>query len=331
MSERPQTPPQTARIDGIHHVTAIASDPQPNLDFYVRFLGLRLVKRTVNFDDPGTYHFYYGDEVGHPGTIMTFFPWPGARAGRHGNGQVTLTTFSIPVGSVAFWQQRARRLGITISEEPERFGQAVLKLYDGDGLAIELIAAGKPSETARPDGADIPSDFEIQGIHSATLAEPSERKTAELLTSIMGLRETGREGNRIRYEAGAGGPTTIVDIVVNPGAPRGVGGAGTVHHIAFRTPDDVHQERWLEILTGKGYHTSPVMDRNYFHSIYYREPGGILFEIATDPPGFLIDESIDDLGTSLKLPREYEAMRSRIEATLPPITVPTAGLITESY
>jgi len=327
MSERPQTP----RIDGIHHVTAIASDPQPNLDFYVRFLGLRLVKRTVNFDDPGTYHFYYGDEVGRPGTIMTFFPWPGARAGRHGNGQVTLTTFSVPVGSVAFWQDRARRLGISISEQPERFGQAVLRVNDGDGLAVELIAAGKLSEAARPDGADIPAESEIQGIHSATLAEQSETKTAELLTGVMGFRETGREGNRIRYEVGAGGPMATIDLVVNPSDQRGVGGGGTVHHIAFRTPDDAHQERWLEILTGKGYHTSPVMDRNYFHSIYYREPGGILFEIATDPPGFLIDESIDELGNSLKLPQEYEPMRSRIEGALPVITVPTTGLITESY
>jgi glyoxalase family protein len=327
MSERPENP----RIDGIHHVTAIASEPQPNLDFYVRFLGFRLVKRTVNFDDPGTYHFYYGDETGAPGTLLTFFPWPGARAGRRGTGQVTTTAFAVPFGALDFWKQRTQRFGVACTEEPERFGQAVLRMEDGDGLAIELIASSAPDAGGRPDGADIPAEVEIQRIHSATLCEANGSRTAELLTATMGFRETGREGDRIRFEAGAGGPAAIVDLLVDASGPRALGGAGVVHHIAFRTPDSAHQERWQEILLGQDYNVTPVMDRTYFQSIYYREPGGILFEIATDIPGFLIDEGIDELGGSLKLPAEYERMRGQIEAALPVITVPTDGLMTESY
>jgi glyoxalase family protein len=327
MSERPENP----RIDGIHHVTAIASEPQPNLDFYVRFLGFRLVKRTVNFDDPGTYHFYYGDDTGAPGTLLTFFPWPGARAGRRGTGQVTTTAFAVPFGALDFWKQRAQHFGVTCTEEPERFGQAVLQVLDGDRLAIELIASSTPGSQSRPDGADIPAEFEIQGIHSATLCEANGSRTAELLTNTMGFRETGRENERIRFEAGAGGPGATVDLVVDASGPHALGGAGVVHHIAFRTPDAAHQERWREILLDRDYNVTAVMDRTYFQSIYYREPGGILFEIATDTPGFLIDESIDELGRSLKLPAEYERMRGQIEAALPAITVPTDGLMTESY
>lgn len=302
------------RIDGIHHVTAIASDPQPNLDFYIRFLGLRLVKRTVNFDDPGTYHFYYGDETGTPGTILTFFPWPGARRGRHGSGQVTATTFTVPVDSLNEWRQTAQRQGFASTDLPDRFGHKVLRVDDPDGLAIELVAAG-----------------DTLNIHSATLAESTEGPTAKLLTEVMGFRETARDGNRVRYEVGEGGPSRTIDLVIDPSANRGLSGAGTVHHIAFRTPDDENELAFQQLLMKEGYHVSPVMDRNYFRSIYYREPGHILFEIATDPPGFMVDEPVDELGTNLKLPAQYESMRDRIEATLPPITVPTAGLLTESY
>jgi glyoxalase family protein len=319
------------RIDGIHHVTAIASDPQPNLDFYVRFLGLRLVKRTVNFDDPGTYHFYYGDDVGRPGTILTFFPWPGAHRGRHGTGQVTLTSFAVPHGSAEFWAERAQRSGFAVEQGPERFGESVLRLQDGDGLGIELIPSFAAEAHPRSDGADIPADYGIRCIHSATLSEADGSRTAELLSGTMGFREIGREGNRVRYAAGTGGPGATIDVVADAGGKRGLQGAGTVHHIAFRTPDDHHQSGWLGTLTKLGYNVSPVMDRNYFHSIYYREPGGILFEIATDPPGFAVDEPLEELGTTLKLPPMYESMRERIESTLPAITVPTAGLLTESY
>lgn len=322
-----------ATIGGIHHVTAIASDPQQNLDFYVRFLGMRLVKRTVNFDDPGTYHFYYGDETGKPGTILTFFPWPGARRGRHGTGQVTATAFAVPFDSLAFWSARAGRFGFSAEPQPDRFGQRVLRIEDADGLIIELTESVPPAESIREegDGADIPGDYRVRCIHSATLAEQNENRTRELLTGMMGFRETGRESERIRFEVADGGTSKTIDLVIDPAAQRGLGGAGTVHHIAYRTPDDVDQLEWQQSLMAAGYQVSPVMDRNYFHSIYYREPGGILFEIATDLPGFLVDETFDDLGTALRLPLEYESTRSRIEAALPAITVPVAGTLTESY
>lgn len=315
------------RIDGIHHVTAIASDPQPNLDFFVRFLGLRLVKRTVNFDDPGTYHFYYGDETGAPGSILTFFPWPGARRGRHGTGQVTSTGFAVGAGSLPYWEDRAHRYGVQASSAPGRFGEAALNLSDGDGLAIELIASTAGESQLAEDSADIPAEHAVRRIRTATLAEVDAGKTVELLTGVMGFRETVQDGHHRRFEAGA----SAVDVLVETGSPRGAGGAGTVHHIAFRTPDGDQQLQWHSELTRLGYQVSPVMDRNYFTSIYFREPGGILFEIATDGPGFTVDEPVATLGTELKLPPEYEGMRERLEKALPPITVPISGLLTESY
>ena len=322
---------KTPRIDGIHHVTAIASDPQPNLDFYVRFLGLRLVKRTVNFDDPGTYHLYYGDETGRPGSILTFFPWPGAARGRRGAGQVTVTSFAVPAGALDYWTQRAERFGFRASREADRFGEPVLALFDGDDLAIELVATTECSAELYPEGADVPADYGVRLIHSATLTEADSARTIALITDTMGFREAGQEGNRTRFTIGSGAPGTILDIVADPASKRSLQGAGTVHHIAFRTPNDEHQAAWSQTLMERGQHVSPVMDRNYFHSIYYREPGGVLFEIATDPPGFAVDEPVEELGTNLKLPDMYEPMRARIEAALPPITVPTTGLLTESY
>lgn len=320
---------QSPLIGGIHHVTAIASDPQPNLDFYVRFLGLRLVKRTVNFDDPGTYHFYYGDRTGRPGSIITFFPWPGAKRGRHGTGQVTLTSFAVPQDSLHFWEDRAQRYGFEAQQAPPRFGDSVLRVTDPDGLAVELVASTSAEDGE--DGLEVPADASIRLIGSATLAEADPARTVELLTGTLGFQETAREDNRIRLTVVEGGPGATIDVLADPSARRGLGGAGTVHHIAFRTPTDAHQLQWLQKLTTEGHHVSPVMDRNYFHSIYFREPGGILFEIATDPPGFAVDESIDTLGSELKLPEMYESMRDRIENALPEITVPTTGLVTESY
>jgi glyoxalase family protein len=296
-------------ITGIHHVTAIASDPQANLDFYTRFLGLRLVKKTVNFDDPGTYHFYFGDETGSPGSILTFFPWPGARRGRHGTGQVTSTSFAVPNGSLGYWRARANEYLVNATDAPNRFDQEVLLLRDPDGLQIELIA----SEDADGTG--------VSRIHSATLSEEGYERTAKLLSDTMGFRQTGEQGSRFRFEAGEGGASAIVDVVCSPDSQRGLGGAGTVHHIAWRTSDDDQQKSWRQKLVELDYNVSPIMDRNYFHSIYYREPGGILFEIATDPPGFLIDEPIETLGQSLKLPPFYEPMRDEIERALPPVSL----------
>jgi glyoxalase family protein len=296
-----------ARISGIHHVTAIASDPQANINFYTRLMGLRLVKKTVNFDDPGTYHFYYGDSAGHPGSILTFFPWPGARRGRHGNGQVTVTAFAISRAAIGTWVSRLSKAGVDFDGPTTRFGEEVLSFADPDGLQLELITS--------PDheGED------IRSLHSATITEEGYERTARLLTDTMGFRLEGQENGRCRFTIDEGGASQIVDVVCRPDTPRGLVSVGTVHHIAWRTPDAGQQLRWRGTLAGLDYNVSPVMDRNYFESIYFREPGGVLFEIATDPPGFTVDEPLESLGHDLKLPPEYEPMRARIEAALPPV------------
>ncbi|MEP6539517.1 MAG: ring-cleaving dioxygenase [Bryobacteraceae bacterium] len=297
-----------AKILGIHHVTAIAAAPQPNVDFYTGFLGMRLVKKTVNFDDPGTYHFYYGDRTGSPGSILTFFPWPGARRGFHGSGQVTVTSFAVPKGSIGRWGEKARAKGVSTDAIATRFDEEVLTLRDPDGLQLELVGS--------LDGADGDA---IGKIHSATISEEGYERTAQLLTDTMGFRLTNEHGNRFRYEIAEGGPGATVDVLCTPDLRRGSGGAGTVHHIAWRTPSDEQQFAWHRQLIDLRYNVSPVMDRQYFHSIYFREPGGVLFEIATDPPGFTIDEPLESLGTRLMLPPEYESIRKKIESALPEI------------
>jgi catechol 2,3-dioxygenase-like lactoylglutathione lyase family enzyme len=298
-------------IPGIHHITAIASDPQQNIDFYTGVLGLRLVKVTVNFDDPEAYHLYYGDGHGRPGTILTFFSWPGARRGRQGNGQVTAASFAVPKDSLDFWREQLAANRIVFEPPSQRFGQPVLSFSDPDGMRLELV------ETSVTDAS-----HGIHGFHGATLSETGYERTAALLTETMGFRLIGHEQNRFRYEpvhSHQGGPGRIIDVVCAPGAPEGRIAVGTIHHIAFRTPDDAQQLEWLAELGRLHYNVSPVMDRVYFHSIYYREPGGILFEIATDSPGFAIDEPVEKLGETLKLPPWLENLRPQIEAALPPI------------
>jgi glyoxalase family protein len=312
------------RIPGIHHVTALAGHPQPNVDFYVGLLGLRLVKLTVNFDDPGTYHLYYGDDVGHPGTIMTFFPWPDAPRGRRGVGQTTAVSFSVPTGALEYWFERLSRAGVAIDRPTTRFGQQVLTFYDPDGLQLELIAGEDPRPCRQ--GSPIPAEHRIRGFHSVTLSEADRHSTGALLEE-MGFRPIGQEDNRFRYESGAGGPGSTVDILHLPGEPRGLVAVGTVHHVAWRTPDDEQQVAWREHIARLGLNVTPVIDRRYFHSIYFREPGGVLFEIATDPPGFTIDEPAELLGTDLKLPPWLEPARQQIEQTLPPIDVPGIGTL----
>jgi glyoxalase family protein len=309
----------TKTIRGIHHITAIAGDPQTNIDFYTGLLGLRLVKVTVNFDDPGSYHFYYGDRQGSPGTILTFFAWPGAWLGRNGNGQVTATSFAIPRGSLAFWRERLIAGAIAVDGPLERFGQEFLSFADGDGLRLELVetAGADPARAWMASG--VPAEAAICGFHSATLSETGYQRTATLLTEQMGFHLTGQEQNRFRYEVDGGGAGKTVDVLCAPDGREGRVAAGTVHHIAWRTPDDAQQREWLAEIGRLGYNVSPIMDRVYFHSIYFREPGGILFEIATDSPGFAIDESPEQLGSGLKLPPWLEAQRARIEAALPPI------------
>lgn len=302
-------------ILGIHHVTAIGGDPQRNFDFYSGVLGLRLVKVTVNFDDPGSYHFYYGDGRGSPGTILTFFLWPGARHGQNGAGQVTHTAFVVPAGSIGWWECRLQDAKVVLGRRIRRFGQCVLPFTDHDGLHLELIetAATGPARA----WSTIPAAHAIHGFHSATLTVADPARTAAVLQSSLGFRQTEESENRLRFEAGAGGPGQTVDILTPPGSPVGRVAVGSVHHIAWRTPDDEQQGQWLQRLSEIGFDSSPVMDRTYFHSIYFREPNGILFEIATDQPGFTADEPAESLGSTLKLPPWLESRRPMLEQVLP--------------
>lgn len=314
-------------VTGIHHVTAIASDPQRNLDFYVGLLGLRFVKRTVNFDDPHTYHFYFGDEVGTPGSIMTFFPWPRAFHGRQGTGQVAVTSFAILPGAVGFWVERLLQHGVKYEGPRKRSdgsGEQVLAFKDHDGLLLELVA--HESAEARPvweHAAGIPREHAIRGFHSATLWEHQGDDTERLLVDVLGFRAVREANGTRRFAAGDGGPGTLVDVRTIGGFVSGQPGAGTVHHVAFRVTDDSAQLAVRSQVIQAGLQPTPVIDRDYFHSVYFREPGGVLFELATDQPGFAIDESRDKLGEKLKLPKQYEPHRAEIEAVLPPIHLPT--------
>jgi glyoxalase family protein len=305
-------------ISGIHHVTAIASDPQRNLDFYTDVLGLRLVKRTVNFDDPGSYHFYFADELGTPGTILTFFAWPGAARGRSGAGQVTVTSFSVPEQSLSFWEKRLLDAGLPAEKTGKRLGEEVLTFADPDGLKLELVAGSIKNKGRSWAKAPVPLDHAIRGFHSVTLCEQGYEHTARTLET-MGFHKVAEEGNRFRFEVGAGGAGTRADVLCASEAPHGRVAVGTVHHVAWRVPDDDSQRLWRAHLVDSDLDVTPVIDRCYFHSIYFREPGGVLFELATDPPGFAIDESRDSLGEALKLPPWLERYRSQIEQSLPRI------------
>jgi glyoxalase family protein len=308
-------------VTGIHHVTAIAGDPQRNIDFYAGLLGLRMVKRTVNFDDPSAYHLYYGDAAGSPGSIVTFFYWPGHEArGRVGSGQTTALVFSAPADSLGFWKDRLERNGVSV-ETVTRFGEDVLTFADPDRIPVEIVAVAEDSREGWT-GADISPAHALRGLHTAELTVRQPEQTETLLTGVMGFRLVRREGNRARFEAGAGngGSGRFADVIGRTDGLPGIGGAGTIHHIAWSVPDDAAELEKQEELRGTGYHVSPVMDRDYFHSIYYRERGGILFEIATENPGFAVDEPAANLGTALKLPAMHEPARKRIEAILPPIS-----------
>lgn len=311
---------------GIHHVTAICGDAQQNVDFYAGLLGLRMVKRTVNFDDPGMYHFYYGDGEGSPGTIMTFFPIPGAPRGRRGAGEVSVTSFSVPEGSLAYWTERLQGYGMRLSKPIRRFDDEVLVFQDPDGLQLELVAhAGAELRSAWASGP-VPAAYAIRGFHSVTLYEREKDPTHALLTGTMGLRVVTEEGNRVRYEMGAGGPGALVDVIYNPEATqRGLGAQGSVHHVAWRVANDEEEVNWMHLLANQGLHVSSVRDRNYFRSVYFREPGGVLFELATDLPGFAVDEPSAELGTHLMLPSWLEPRRAELERALPPIRLPESG------
>src|SRR5262245_3931298 len=302
-------------IRGIHHVTAIASDAQRNLDFYTGTLGLHLVKRTVNFDDPSTYHLYFGDAAGRPGTILTFFPWPGAVPGRLGTGEVSTTSFAIPSQSLDVWSRRLRDASVEARIE-SRFGESLLAFPDPDGMRLELVESATAGRATDP---------RIVGFHSATLHLRSRERTEQLLASTFGFELVGEEDGRRRFRGWGAGVGAIVDTLEQKDTGRGELGAGSVHHIAWRTQDESTQADWLERLRRLGLKVTPVQDRQYFHSIYFREPGGVLFEIATDPPGFAIDEPRDRLGEALKLPPWLDPMRAWIERALPSLETRQAG------
>jgi catechol 2,3-dioxygenase-like lactoylglutathione lyase family enzyme len=314
-----------SKIEGLHHVTAIAGEPQTNVNFYTGVLGLRLVKLTVNFDDPQTYHLYYGDGQGHPGTIMTFFPWLGAMSGRIGTGQLTVTSFAVPEKSLPYWRERLRQREVEFQEATSNFGEELLFFPDPDGLQLELVSTPNAEPVRVWERGPVPTEHAIRGFQRVTLSENGYERTAALLTETLGFKQVGKEGNRFRYTVGNGGAGRIVDLVCAPEGRPGRVAVGTVHHVAWRTATDQQQAQWRDRLTTLQYDVTPIIDRQYFHSIYFREPGGVLFEIATDPPGFATDETIDRLGTSLKLPPWLEEARSQLEQLLPPIELPKIG------
>ena len=309
------------KLHGIHHITAIASDPQRNLDFYTELLGLRLVKRTVNFDDPSAYHFYFGDRIGTPGTILTFFPWPGARRGSRGTGQVVATSFAMVRSALDFWVDRLQKWHVAAEKIPDRFGEAVLRFSDPDGLLIELITSEHRNVLVPGDDSLVSGELALQGFHAPTLELQRADLSVQLLTEVFGFELTAEEGNRKRFAVDPKMPNKQIDVVERPDGSFGHIAAGTVHHIAFRAANDDEHQGWRDKLDGLGFNVTPVIDRQYFHSIYFREPGGVLFEIATDAPGFSIDEPVEKLGETLKLPPQYEAHRAEIERSLPPITL----------
>jgi glyoxalase family protein len=306
------------QINGIHHVTAIAGPARRNLDFYSRVLGLRLVKKTVNFDDPTTWHLYFGDAAGNPGTILTFFPWDHVAPGRLGVGETEVTAFRIPEAAIGYWTHRLVANGVAHEAPQKRFGETVLAFRDPDGMRLALVAVpGSESEPAWDNG-EVPAEFAIRGFHGVTLLLAQTEATAAILSEVFGFAEVAREGNVVRLRAEGTQHGGIVDLHAAGGFLPARMGAGSVHHIAFRAGDDAEQARMVKLLAERfGLRTTEQKDRNYFRSVYFREPGGVLFEIATDEPGFAVDEPAEALGETLKLPAQYEARRSEIEAVLP--------------
>ncbi|HYK71933.1 MAG TPA: ring-cleaving dioxygenase [Pseudoneobacillus sp.] len=307
----------TKKTMGIHHISAIVGHPQENVDFYAGVLGLRLVKQTVNFDDPGTYHLYFSDEGGHPGTIITFFPWSGAYKGRIGDGQVGVTSYVVPKGALEFWQKRLEHFNIPHTKTV-RFGEKNIGFNDTHGLRLEIVEREEGKRNTW-NFDDITSEVAIKGFGGATLLSGQPEKTAHLLEHVLGLEKVGEEGDFIRFRSSAD-IGNVIDLKKTTSG-RGLMGVGTVHHIAWRAKDDEDQLDWKNYVESNGYGVTPVKDRNYFNAIYFREHGEILFEIATDPPGFAHDESLDTMGGKLMLPPQYESQREKIERELIPITV----------
>ena len=311
---------------GIHHVTAIAGDPQRNLDFYTGTLGLRLVKLTVNFDDPSTYHLYYGDEIGRPGSLLTFFAWPGGQRGRQGTGQAAVVSFGIPPASLGFWIERLIAQGVNYEGPSRKFDEPGLSLADPDGLLLELVATARVLDTPPWAEGPVAPEHAIRGLHGVTLWEDGDTGSADFLAGTMNFTRGAEEAGVLRLQSDHSGVGTVVSLRRAPGFWRGGGGVGTVHHVAFRAASDEAQLMKRAEIEAQGRGITPVIDRQYFHSVYFSEPGGVLFEIATDGPGFLIDESRTELGTQLQLPPMYQSNREQIEPLLPPLRLPQAAV-----
>ncbi|WP_447642019.1 MULTISPECIES: ring-cleaving dioxygenase [Chitinophagaceae] len=305
------------RILGLHHITAIANNAQRNYDFYTKVLGLRMVKKTVNFDDPGTYHFYYGNENGTPGTILTFFPWEGIGKGQNGAGMATEITYAVPDGSLEFWKNRFQEFGVKTGELIERFGELYLPFSDPDGLRLTLAVPKNGDLRSAWTTSAVREDVATKGFYNTTLTLKHLEPTAKVLTDILGYSKVEQEGNRYRFSTDAVKEASVIDIVVDEKGPIGVNRAGTNHHVAFRVKNDDIQMAFREKVLSAGLQITPKIDRDYFYSLYFREPGGVLFEIATDNPGFTVDEPLAELGSHLMLPAQYESLRPEIEKVLP--------------
>ncbi|MCW3115527.1 MAG: ring-cleaving dioxygenase [Segetibacter sp.] len=305
------------RILGLHHITAIAGNAKENFDFYTKVLGLRMVKKTVNFDDPGTYHFYFGDEVGTPGSILTFFPWEGIGQGYTGTGMATNIGYSVPEGSLGFWAERFKQFNVRHEDTLERFGEQILPFQDPDGLKLDLIVPSDSDNRKPWVTSEVNEQVATKGFHSITLTLKNIKATATILTDIFGYKLLKQEGDTYRFITDAIKNAAVVDLIEAPNTPPGRGAAGTNHHVAFRVKDDNMLMEYREKIAVKGLSITPKIDRDYFFSLYFREPGGVLFELATDNPGFTRDEPVDQLGSRLKLPKQYEGSRAEIEKVLP--------------
>lgn len=308
------------KIKGIHHITAIAGNAKRNFDFYTRVLGLRLVKKTVNFDDPYTYHFYYGDTVGTPGTILTFFPWEGIATGRRGARQVTEIGYSVPANSLDFWLKRLDENNVIYNKPAEKFGEQYLTFLDPDGLKFELTVPNGADNRQPWESSDVTSKNAIRGFHHITITSNKIEATAKILTDIFGYRLLEQEVNRYRFITDASETAALVDLVEVPGEAAGHVAGGSVHHVAFRVSDEQVLMNFREKIVALGLNITDKIDRNYFYSLYFREPGGVLFELATENPGFITDETVEQLGQNLKLPAQYEGQRKEIESKLPSLT-----------
>ncbi|WP_158826139.1 ring-cleaving dioxygenase [Mucilaginibacter lacusdianchii] len=305
------------QIKGLHHITAIAGNAQRNYNFYTKVLGLRLIKKTVNFDDPETYHLYYGDEVGTPGTVLTFFPWQNIMTGRRGSRQATEIGYSVPENSLEFWLKRFEQHNVIHNKVAEKFGERYLTFLDPDGLKLELIASKKPDNRLPWETNEIKAENATKGFHNVTITTNKMQPTADILTGVFGYKLLEQHVNRYRFVTDAVDNANIVDLVEVEGEKAGHVAGGSVHHVAFRVENEAVLMHYREKIEALGLHITEKIDRNYFYSLYFREPGGVLFELATDNPGFSVDEPVNELGSHLKLPPQYEEYRASLETTLP--------------